>query len=376
MFPPCLFFLEHQGIINTNPRLKFFLKMFSLDFQQNLIHRMPEHAFKAAVLFILLLITPPFVRAQFRSAAQPAEIRGQLRYALGGTPAEDIVVRVDQLSGGFVAEARTDRLGKFRFANLLPIQYQIIIRHPGYQEIQREVNLIMTGSEYLQLQLVSDVSTHLPERVATKLLDANVPSEARKEFEKGEELVATGEKNKLGAAARHFERALVIYPGFLEAQLRLGTTYMDLLQWPQAEKVLHQANETHPKTPNVLFALGELYLQQQKTAEAEKTLREGLQIEPRSWQGHFTLGRLYWSSGDLVRAGRQVGYALQLNPNLAEAHLLGGNIYLRAHKVAEAQFEFEEYLRLAPKGKYAAQTREVLQRIRKANSEKHWMGKD
>jgi Tfp pilus assembly protein PilF len=328
-----------------------------------------RYACRAAAFSILSLVTPLFVQAQLRSSAQPAEIRGQLRYAKGGTPAEDVVVRVDQLSGGYVSEARTDRLGKFRFPNLLPIQYPIIIRHPGYQEIQREVNLIMTGSEYLQLQLVSDV-TGPPEKVATKLLDANVPAAARREFEKGEALIALGDKNKLGDAARHFENALAGYPGFLEAQLRLGTTYMDLMQWSQAEKVLRDANESHPKTPNVLFALGELYLQQQKRAEAERVLKEGLRIEPRSWQGHFTLGRLYWSNDDWVKAGRQVGLALQLNPNLAEGHLLGGNIYLRAKKLEEAQFEFEEYLRLAPKGRYATQTREVLKKLKKSRSEK------
>jgi|SRR6185437_2362734 len=344
--------------------------MYLNTFRETLIQRRPQLACKAAVLLILVLNTTGFVWGQMRSAAQPVEIRGQLRYAVGGTPAEDVVIRIDQLSGGFIAEVRTDRLGKFRFPNLLPIQYQITIRHPGYKEIQREVNLIMTGSEYLQLQLVSDVTAPAPVHVATKLLDVNVPTEARKEFEKGEEIVATGEKNKLSVAARHFEKAILLYPGFLEAQLRLGTTYMDLQQWPQAEKILRQANETHPKTPNVLFALGELYLQQKNPAEAEKALREGLEIEPRSWQGHFALGRLYWSLEDLPKAGRQVGYALQLNPNFGEAHLLGAHIYLRAHKVQEAEFEFEEYLRLEPKGKYAAQVKEVLQKIGKTKKEK------
>jgi hypothetical protein len=61
-----------------------------------------------------------------------------------------------------------------------------------------------------------------------------------------------------------------------------------------------------------------------------------------------------------------VAIALQLNPNFAEAHLLAGNIFLRARKPAEAQSEFEEYLRLAPNGQYAGPTKEILQKIKKS----------
>ncbi len=117
------------------------------------------------------------------------------------------------MSGGFIGEARTDRLGKFRFTNLAPVQYQVIIRVPGYREIQREVNLVMSGSEYLQMQLVEEVIPTGPAKVLpTRILDANVPPEARKEFEKGEALVVTGEKGKMGEGILHLQRAIVIYP--------------------------------------------------------------------------------------------------------------------------------------------------------------------
>jgi tetratricopeptide (TPR) repeat protein len=277
-------------------------------------------------------------------------------------------VRLDQLSGGFVTEVRTDRLGKFRIPNLAPIQYQVIIRQPGYQEIQREVNLIMSGSEYLQLQLLPEQPAIETVHLVPRILDANVPLEARKEFERGQLLIATADKSKTAEGIRHLQRAITLYSGFLEAKLSLGTAYMDLKQWSEAEQVLVQANAAHPGTANVLFALGELFIQEGKAVEAEKVLIEGLEIEPRSWQGHFTLGRLYWSRGDIVKAGPQVGLVIQLNPNLAEAHLLAGNILLRARKIDDAKFEFEEYLRLAPKGKYVIPTKEVLQKLKKARN--------
>ena len=319
------------------------------------------------VLFVFAL-TPIVAYSQIRPR-QPKEITGQLRFAEGGAPAADVVVRLDQLTGGFVNEVRTDRLGKFRLSQLLPVQYHVIIRHPGYKEIQREVNLVMQGSEYLQLSLVAEASPAANTRpYSPRVLDASIPLEARKEFERGEALINTGDKKKLSESIRHFERAITLHPPFLEAKLKLGTTHMDLKEWPAAEQVLTEANKAHPKNPHVLFALGELFLQQKKNDEAERMLREGLQVEPRSWQGHFTLGRLYWNGGggDIVKAAKQVALALQLNPNFAEAHLLAGNIFLRARKHAEAQFEFEEYLRLAPSGQFANETKEILAKLKKA----------
>ena len=330
------------------------------------------------IVLLVLVLTPIIACSQIQSPNQSVEIRGQLRFAAGGAPAADVVVRVDQLAGGFVNEVRTDRLGKFRLTNLSRVQYHVIIRHPGYQEIQREVNLVMTSSEYLQLQLVAEASsgrTSTP--VSPGVIDATVPPEARKEFERGEMLVSSGDRKKMSEGINHFKQAIALHPNFLAAKLKLGTTYMDLKEWSEAERVLVAASKDHPDNAHILFALGELFLQEKKTSEAERVLREGLKYEPRSWQAHFTLGRLFWnraqdqqnseeSRKNMITAARQVALALQLNPNFADAHLLAGNIFLRAGKNSEAQFEFQEYLRLAPNGQFAAETKEVLEKLKKA----------
>ena len=126
--------------------------------------------------------------------------------------------------------------------------------------------------------------------------------------------------------------------------------------------------EINPKTANAYFALGEIYWRQNKYDQAEKHLRDGLAIEDRSWLGHFTLGRLYISKGDVAKAGRQIALTIQLNPNLAEAHLLAGNLLLRANKRDDALAEYEEYLRLAPKGEYAAQARAAVIKIKNSTT--------
>ena len=333
---------------------------------------MPRRIFGIALFTLILLFSTGSSNAQLRSTTEPTEIRGQVRYARGNAPVVDALVRLESLAGGYVGEERTDRLGKFRFSNLLPIQYFVSIRQPGYQEIRREVNLVMIPSDYIQIQLLSDeTDTGSATIYSPKIIDANVPAEARREFERAQAAFANGKKSD--EAILHLERAIRLYPKFAEAELQLGTAYMDLKQWEPAEQALRRAIELNPKIANADFALGALYLEQQRFEEAERALRKGLELENRSWQGHYTLGRVYWTrkgNGDLQRAAKQVALALQLNDNFADAHLLAGNIFLQAKRRDEALEEFQTYRRLAPKGPYADQTRETVKRLRNSEVKK------
>jgi lipoprotein NlpI len=69
--------------------------------------------------------------------------------------------------------------------------------------------------------------------------------------------------------------------------------------------------------------------------------------------------------GNWVKAGPHVGRALQLKPDLAEGHLLAGNILLKARQPENALTEFNEYLRLAPKGEFAVETRGLAEKIKR-----------
>jgi cytochrome c-type biogenesis protein CcmH/NrfG len=326
------------------------------------------------LLFALLCAAAWAAPALAQRETNPFPVRrsitGQVRLAQGGAPAENIIVRLERLSGGYVGEERTDRLGKFRFTGLAAEQYVVSIRMPGYQGVQQQVQLETTPSEYLQFQLV-------PEKVegpaapggSARTRDANVPAAAYDELEKGR--AALLDNKKVDEALPHLEKAVQIYPRFFEAQLLLGTVYMDAGRWEQSAAALGRARAINPKSAAPLFALGEVYRHQKKFEEAERVLNEGLALDEKSAAGHYTLGRVYWDRGDYVKAGPQVGRALQLKPDFAEAHLLAGNILLRARQGENALTEFQEYLRLAPEGEFAAQARQMVEKIKKALAEKN-----
>ncbi|HKY44847.1 MAG TPA: tetratricopeptide repeat protein [Pyrinomonadaceae bacterium] len=314
-------------------------------------------------------------QGQISPSATTVEIHGQVRFAEGGAPAQHVLVRLESYGGGgSISEAFTDRLGKFRFTGLQPAQYSVIVRQSGYRDAQQNVDMQTTSRGLVLLQLTRDRSPGTPTVVGG--IDANVPPAAQKEFDKGVAALAEGGKDKLALAVRCFEKAISLYPKFVEARLKLGTAHMDLGQWEKAEQALLETIEVEPKAFNALFALSEIYLQQNKIAEAEKVLVQGLAIQDHSYIGHLNLARVYWEKSrhikDLVQAKpslekayEEVKRALSLNPNLAGAHLLKGNLLLRVSRTADALVEFDEYLRLEPKGAFAAETRALVAKIKK-----------
>jgi tetratricopeptide (TPR) repeat protein len=331
---------------------------------------MSGQVFRLLIASLILTFTSaPAVLAQLGGPTSPGQIHGQVRYAVGGAPAFQILVRLERFDGGLVDQQLTDRNGRFRFSSLRRLTYNVFINTAGFLPVEQQVELLTKNNDYLILTLKADNSGSSSSTTGPAvILDAKVPVEARKEFERGRIALLGKERQQEGIT--HLEKAILIYPKFLEAHLMLGTAYMDAHQLDKAEAALRKALKINPALPEAYFALGEIYRQQRKYAEAEKVLREGLKNGNHFWQGHYTLGRVYWEMHDIVKAGPQIGLAIQLKPDLAEAHLLAGNILLRAHKPDDALLEFQEYLRLAPKGAFSGEAQELIRKIKRALAEK------
>lgn len=318
-------------------------------------------------------------QVQTSPTASTVEINGQVRFTQGGAPAQQVLVRLESYDGGgSITEAFTDRLGKFRFTGLPPAQYSVRARMSGYRDAQQTVDMTTSSRGLVYLQLAPEA---IPvAKTMTGTVDANVPAAAQKEFDKGVAALAEGGKSKIAFAVRCFEKAVSLYPKFVEARLKLGTAYMDLGEWDKAEQALIATVEVDPHAFNALFALGEIYLRQEKFAEAEKMLSQGLAIQNQSYLGHLTLARVYWekargikdlaqAKSPLEKAYEEVKRTLSLNPNLADAYLLKGNLLLRVSRTSDALVAFGEYLRLEPHGRFADETRTLVEKIKKATSQ-------
>lgn len=325
----------------------------------------------------VLLIAAVFIILAAASEGRSQQVTGQVRYADTNQPAYPANVHCDGTGTSHIEQ--TDRNGKFTCRLGSPGNYTVRADAPGYvQEEQAGTALDTNQSDYMFFRLKPMAAAANKAPVATSsIVDTKVPADARKQYDMGVAALANGKKESVEEGIRYFEKAVSIYPNFEEALLRLGTAYMDLGQWDKAEQALRKTLAVDPKAANALFALGEVYLHQKKNDEAEKTLLEGLQSDANSAQGHLSLGRVYWDNASkikeeaqarpsLEKAYEEVKKALALDPNVAQAHVLKGNLLLRVRRAEDAQHEFEEYLRLEPKGPFAEQARTIVEKIKKA----------
>ena len=304
------------------------------------------------------------------------QIQGQVRYADSNQPAVRVPVRCNGV--GCIPILMTDNNGKFVF-NVSVGHYTISVQVPGYTEQEESRDLLdLQSNEYIFFKLKPDGTARA---APASVVDANVPEAARKEFTKADEALATGKKEKLEEAVQHLEKAVTLYPKYLEAQLKLGTAYMDLQQFDKAELALKKALEIDPKAANALLRWASCIYSRRKTKMPKRCCSSGLQIEDRSFQGHLTLARVYVDMAAKikddtqnrpfrVKAFDQVNESLKYNADNALAHWIKGNLLVSVGRNLDAQHEFEEYVRLNPKGPLADKARTLIERIKKVESEK------
>jgi len=335
------------------------------------VTKMLRFIFRLTILSVLLLIAAPASAQRDRDTYNPSnqsfEVSGQVNVAGSSQAAANVPVRLVRFSGELIDQITTDPRGRFRFTNLQRGYYKVIINAPGFGPAQQEADLTLLFKAYLVFTLATTSPSSTGASVFNDVIDARVPPSARDEFVRGREALVRKSQQD---AVMHFQKAISIYPEFFEAELLLGTAFMDLRYWLKAEAALLRALGIKPDNATALLALGEVYWREKRYDEAERTLLDGLKLDEKNWHGHFTLGRLYWDKGDAMKAGPAVGHTLQLKPDFAEAHLLAGNILLKLNQHSRAQVEYEEYLRLAPKGEYAAEARDLIQKLQKAATDR------
>jgi tetratricopeptide (TPR) repeat protein len=317
-----------------------------------------------AVVFVLAISLPVVAQRErdTYSTASPSsfDIVGQVRLAESGLPASKIPIRLERFGGGIVDQIDTDSTGRFRFAGIQRGYYRVMVKAHGYRLVQQDADLQVLFRVFLIIDLVSERAGAVS---LIDVIDAKAPPNAREELARGRSALVGKSYDE---AVSHLQKAISFYPQFYEAHLLLGTAFVDTREWLKAEESFRRAVELKAGSSAALLLLGEVYWRQKRYDEAEKTLLEGLKLDEKSWHGYFTLGRLYWDQENIPKAGAAIGRTLQLKPDFAEAHLLAGNILLRVNQPERALLEYQEYLRLEPKGEFVQPTRELVKKLSNA----------
>ena len=314
---------------------------------------------------LALVSNPTFVRGQIKSGQSQfgGFVRGQIRYE-DGRLADHIVVRLRSDAVAFQTEMTSDPQGKFEFSGLGPSTYHLTIEGQGVRPYESVIDISMSHMAYEQITLKFSKDRNAgavpPEGPGGSVSAGSIPPAARKEFDEGQK--AINDKRDPEAATKHYRKAIQLYSKYSEAYLALGLLYMDLGKFDDAQPALQAANEITPTAPGGYFALGTMYNAQKKYDDAEKALTHGLELKADP-DGQYELAKTYWATGKWQDAEPHAQKAVALAPSMAPPHVLLGNIALRKQDPLGAVKEFQEYLRLDPKGPMAAGVSQMIQKI-------------
>jgi tetratricopeptide (TPR) repeat protein len=292
-----------------------------------------------------------------------------VKYA-NGQPADHVIIRLRSDVIAFQTETSTDPQGKFNFDGLPLTTFHLTIEGQGFRPYSNNLDISTSKMAYEQITLQPDRepgATPLPPEGPGGLVDARVaqiPPQARKEFEAGERFVK--EKKDLEGAVKHFRKATQLYESYPEAHLKLGLTYLDLSKYDEAHKELQRSIELDPMAPAAYLALGAMLNREKRYEEAERTLTRGLELKSDVPEGHYELAKTYWALGHWQDAEPHALRAVALQPAMAPVHVLLGNIALRKQDAQGALKEFQEYLKLDPNGPMAAGTQAMVKKIQDA----------
>src|SRR5579864_933266 len=332
---------------------------------------MRHPALRPLLLLAAICLSSLFVWSQQQKERPIARtvIHGSVRDAATHQGLERALVMVEAQQSGYAGQAETDSSGNFAIQGLAPAIYLVRVRMPGYEDLSQQLDLTLVFGSYLNLELrakAAQAAVLPPEGPAARLKVrmAPIPEDARKEFATAEELWK--QRKDPNRSIDHLHKAIKAWPQFPDAYILLATAYMQQGKQGEAKSALDRAIELDPQLPEARFTLGALENSRKDYASAEKSLMEGWRLDQESPQGHYELAKTYWATGRWQEAEPHAFKAAALEPTMAPVHVVLGNIALRRQDADGALKQFQEYLKLDPKGPMADAVRAMVKKIQAA----------
>ncbi|HEV7397018.1 MAG TPA: tetratricopeptide repeat protein [Pyrinomonadaceae bacterium] len=289
-------------------------------------------------------------------------IQGRIFSPSGNPLNRRVRVKVRSVRGGPLSVMSDDN-GAFTLVRLTAGTYDFTVDAGSDFEVANESVEVSTNGQtaYIQIRLKSNISAtaHAPGVVNAALAD--VPKPALDLYEQALQSSQAGEHKK---AIDQLKKALDVAPEFVPALNELGMQYVGLNDLNKAAGFLQQAVKLAPDTFIPRLNNGLVLLLQKKYQPAEAELRLAISRNDSSPAAHEYLGRSLIGLGKLDEAEKELKRALELGgEQAANAHRYLGALYMQRGEDTRAIAELQEYLRLQPNVKDAAQIKQIIKEL-------------
>lgn len=168
-----------------------------------------------------------------------------------------------------------------------------------------------------------------------------IPPKALKELQRSQSAFQSGDTK---SSARHLERALQIYPNYLEGHNSLGARYIELHQYEKAAAEFQRAIDIDPRVMQPFNNLSVALFFEQRYPEAEAAARRAHDLDPHDPTARYMLGAiLATQKHDTVEA---MDMLRETESEFPDARLLLAQILERRGNVKGAEEELRDYLAL------------------------------
>src|SRR5262249_51399787 len=127
-------------------------------------------------------------------------------------------------------------------------------------------------------------------------LSKTAPAGARKEYDQGMRLVGKGNVQQ---AIEHLQRAIAIYPDYLDAINDLGAQYLKLKRFDDAAEQFRIVLEKNPRFFNSRFNLGLVLIEQKNYVVAIEQLNQAIAVDGSRPEARLWLGVALLQTNDL-----------------------------------------------------------------------------
>lgn len=314
------------------------------------------------------------------SARNSSGIAGTVTSALRSMDKCEVFL-LSNTDGHVVARSFTDRDGQFRFLNLVPEIFDVVIRIEGFESARvtrvtagATVTVPVTLARKLDTAGDSvDLSSYVVD--ITDLTRA-YPKKSLEEFQKAVNAERLGETAK---SIGLLEQLVQTTPEFYEAHSMLGAIYQRQGQFRDAEQQYNIFRDLRPKSSIPLLNLATLYLQEAEANEKEgrfvigvmyddalHMLQNAARLEPGNARIFFLLGVLFYRANSDAFAESSLNQALFFEPYMGSARLALANLYVRQRKWNEARNQLDKYLSDNPFAADRAQVESMRARLNPA----------
>ncbi len=264
----------------------------------------------------------------------------------------------------FAAETLADPSGKFKFKDLRPGMYTLIITVAQVGQLQRTIEIgptfVDAKKKTVELTVRFDSKT-TEDSHTISARQLSVPEGARRQYEKAQDRLR---RRDVPGAVECLKKAVALAPQFSAAWNHLGTIAYQSKEYKQAEEYFREALKQDPDSFAPLVNLGGALLSEGKVKQSLDFNLRAVNTRPDDALAQSQLGQSYFLLGQLDDAEQHLKRSKQLDPaHFSFPQLVLAEIYERRNDYAALKAELEEFLRYHPDSALAPAVKESLKRV-------------